>query len=110
VGQNQSSIFDCKHGVPQGTVLEPMLFTLYVVQLAKTITWQGDNHTQSADDVQFSLYRPIVLNDIKLHPCCAAASTVCMCKDPEKTEATAVGTPANVLMVSLVLLTSAKSI
>ena len=61
VGQKQSSTFDCKYEVPQGSVLGPMLFTLYVAPLAKIINSQGVNHTQYADDVQ--LY--IALSDTK---------------------------------------------
>ena len=61
VGQKQSSTFDCKYGVPQRSVLGPMLFTLCVTPLAKINTSQGVKTTQYADDVQ--LY--IVLSDTK---------------------------------------------
>ena len=98
VGQQQSSTFDCKYGVPQGSVLGPMLFTLYVAPLAKIILSQGINHTQYADDVQ--LY--ISLNDTK------ALSTLSDCfvvvqhwldvnglsMNPDKTEAMVLGTAA----------------
>jgi len=45
VSKKMSSIVDCKHVVPQGSVLGPILFTQYVVPLAKIITSQGVNHT-----------------------------------------------------------------
>jgi len=99
VSQNQSSIFDCKHSLPQGSVLGPMLFTPNAMPLTQLITFtsHGKNHTQYADDVQ--LY--IILMTLQLHPCCAAASKQCntgwlstVCVYPEKTEAMAVDTSA----------------
>ena len=98
VGQKQSSTFDCKYRVPQGSVLGPMLFTLYVAPLAKIVNSQGGNHTQYADDVQ--LY--IVLSDTKaistLRDCFEAVQHWLdlnrLSMNPDKTEAMVVGTAA----------------
>jgi len=72
VGQKQSCIFYCKHGVPQGYFLGPILFTLCVVPLAMIITSQGVNHTHCAVDVCI-----LYLTTWKIHPCCATASKQC---------------------------------
>ena len=93
-GQKQSSTLDCKYGVPQGSVLGPMLFTLYVTPLAS----QGADHAQYADDVQ--LY--VVLNDAKatstLRDCFAAVqhwfNVNKLSMNPDKTKAMVVGTAA----------------
>jgi len=94
----QSSIIDCEHGVPQGSVLGPLLFTLYVSPIANIISSFGVSHTQYADDTQ--LY--VALDDVKSAP----TLSDCFCAvqhwldinglamNPEKTEAITIGTSA----------------
>lgn len=98
VGQQRSSSTDCQYGVPQGSVLGPLLFTLYVAPIANVVNSFGVGHTQYADDTQ--LY--VALKDDK------AASTLAECTgavqhwldinglsmNPDKTEAIVIGTSA----------------
>jgi Reverse transcriptase (RNA-dependent DNA polymerase) len=52
VGQKQSSSIVCEYGVPQGSVLKPLLFTQHISLLAKVISSFRVNHAQFADDTQ----------------------------------------------------------
>jgi hypothetical protein len=100
VGSSRSPPSVCEHGVPQGSVLGPILFSLYVAPVANVISAFNVSHHQYADDTQ--LYIALDHDDPgdtrNLSPCTAA---VCrwfllngLCLNPNKSEAILLGTPS----------------
>jgi hypothetical protein len=98
VGQQQSSDIKLEHGVPQGSVLGPLLFTLYVSSVAHVIESFGVNHAQYADDTQLYIALKDGNTQSTLTSCISAVHHWLdlngLAMNPDKTEAIVIGTGA----------------
>jgi hypothetical protein len=98
VGQQQSSDIKLEHGVPQGSVLGPLLFTLYVSSVAHVIGSFGVNHAQYTDDTQLYIALKDGNTQSTLTSCISAVHHWLdlngLAMNPDKTEAIVIGTGA----------------
>ena len=98
VGNQQSKCTVNEYGVPQGSVLGPLLFALYVAPVANVIADFGIGHSQYADDTQ--LYIALKENNALplLSDCSRAVHNWFLLNglslNPDKSEAIVIGTGA----------------
>ena len=93
VGSRESRVYDCTVGVPQGSVLGPLLFSAFIAPVARVAERHGISQHQYADDT--SLYISVSAADkvsrIPLLERCLADVRLwfncnCLALNPEKSE------------------------
>ena len=98
VGDQQSAPAAVEFGVPQCSVLGPILFSLYVAPIANVIASFGVNHIQNADDTQLYISLQDDNSITVLQHCVEAVydwfGRNGLALNPTKTEAILVGTSA----------------
>ena len=58
MGTSQSNFVPLNTGVPQGSVIGPLLFSLYTSPVGQLISSDGISHQQYADDTQLLISIP----------------------------------------------------
>jgi hypothetical protein len=98
MGDSRSAPWACHQGVPQGSVLGPLLFSLYVSPISRIFAKFGVCYHQYADDIQLYLgVKPSMSPDLKAITQCIDSVIHWfllngLLLNPNKTEAIAFGT------------------
>ena len=99
IGQHQSKTVLCDAGVPQGSVLGPLLFAAYVSPVGEIVTSAGLGFHQYADDTQifFAMRSADIQQDLEVLRVCTDRLrywflTNGLMLNPDKSEAVVVGT------------------
>ena len=99
IGKLLSSPQTCTSGVPQGSVLGPLLFTIYVSPIASLLSQLGVNQHQYADDTQLHIAISPSTSSFELHKLESALHTLSnwfsenwLALNPEKSDAILLGT------------------
>jgi len=71
-GGERSGLSDCNYGVPQGSVLGPFLFSIYLSPIADLITVHGVQFHQYADDTQLYVTIQTAEDLVRLEKCTLA--------------------------------------
>ena len=104
VQEHSSSPTDLKYGVPQGSVLGPILFNLYTTPLSSLISSHSLDHKLFADDTQmYTCFTPISYSDAvstlqqAFQSISSWMSANFLALNPSKTEFMLFGTPQQLL-------------
>jgi len=98
-GNERSATTSCAYGVPQGSVLGPFLFSVYVSPIADIIKEHGVQYHQYADDTQLYIAAKSDQDIKRLEVCTVAVrdwfTQNGMLLNPDKSEVLLVANPSN---------------
>jgi hypothetical protein len=103
-GGDRSTLSDCEFGVPQGSVLGPFLFSIYVSPIVDVITSHGVQFHQYADDTQLYIAIQSPEDLARLEKCTSAVrdwfTENGMLLNPDKSEVLLVASQRNAKKVA----------